>query len=677
MSTLEIIKNLLATQLSFSFIGKRTKKVFIWKPFVRMKDWMEEHLILTMSARNGKFQTKYKPHSIGIFEDIDKADVQIVTLKSSSQVIKTTIGIGFILKHIDTDANNSMIMIPTEAGRTSYSENILKPKVEGCPIVKKKLMDYKIAEKTRDNSFIYRFAGGLLNLKGSNDPKSISAKYMLFDEVSEFIRGKVGEALERGKTFLEAGGKALIVSTQEHENDEINFYFNTSEVKKQYFMFCIHCKEHYYPGVEHLKYPTEKEYKEALGIERELESFETVGDYLPYARERASLKCPHCEKHMSNEDRRKAILDGKTKWVQVVAHKTEEGIVYKVAENPKDKYKTVGFDINTLCIDDVPLSELVEKIVKASVSLDEEGQLDFFYRGYLNRIYKRDIKQAEQTDMLLLGNKLKEWVIPKDTVKVYLTIDNQIDYLFAQVTAVGYGVVPHIIYFGRIETWSDAEELWNICQYMEDEDGESWMVSKMMIDRRGYNEGQVSRTDEADQFVNYMTQIWGEDRIYGGEGHASLTGGKSFTVVNHKDYSNQREELKVKIIKFSNLYIKNQLFRSIDRAILKAKALTEEDDGFNYTSKLLYINQTNIDRDAKGTDNLSLTKMLTAEVLDYAKNIKTGKLALEKSWIPIRKRNDAIDTTSMALAFAEMDKIVLIKKPSSKVIDFSGVMNMS
>jgi len=665
----DTVKAILTASLKFSYAGKRTKRVFLWKPFVAMKDWMEESLILTMSARNGKFQTKYKPHSIGIFEDIDKAGVQITTLMSSSQVIKTTIGIGFILKHIDTDANNSMIMIPTEAGRTNYSENILKPKIEGCPAVKKKLMDYQIAEKTRNNSFIYRFAGGLLNLKGSNDAKSISVKYALFDEVADFTRGKVGEALERMKTFLEAGGKALIVSTQEHEDDEINFYLNTSEVKKQYFMYCIHCEEHYYPEITHLKYPTEKEYKDAFKIEKDLEVYEIIGDYLPYARERASLQCPHCEKRMSNIQRKKAILDGKAKWVQVVAITTEEGIVYKVAEKPKENYKTVGFDINTLCIDDVPMSELVEKVVKASISHNEETELDFFYRGYLNRIYKRNIKQADQDDMLLLGNNLKEWVVPKDVVKLYLTIDNQMDYLFAQVTAVQYGVVLNIMFFGRIETWNDAEELWNICQYLEDEDGETYMTSKMGIDRRGYNEGQISRTDEADAFVNYMTQKWGEDRIYGMEGHPGLAGGKAFEVKNHKDYSNQRHELKVKIIKFSNLYIKNQLFRGMERTILKEKAQTEEDDGFNYNGKLFYINQDNIDRDTKGVTNLSLTKMLTAEVLDYAKHPKTGKIATEKSYIPTRKRNDAIDTTVMAHTFIEMDKIILMKKPAGENLE--------
>jgi len=679
LKILAILKRIFLTPLKFSYAGKRTKRVFVWKHFVTMKDWMEEHLVLTMSARNGKFQTKYKPHAVGIFEDIDKAGVQKVTLMSSSQVIKTTIGIGFILKYIDTDANNSMIMIPKESGRTNYSENILKPKIEGCPTVKKKLMDYQITEKTRSNSFIYRFAGGLLNLKGSNDPKSISVKYALFDEVADFMRGKVGEALERMKTFIEAGGKALIVSTQEHANDEINHYFNSSEVKKQYRIHCIHCKEHYYPEITHIKYPSQKEYKETHNIERELQVYEIIGDYLPFARERASLECPACNKRMDNEQRRRVILDGKCRWVQVVAITTEEGIRYEVAEKQKEKYKTVGFDINTLCIDDVPLSELVEKIIQASASQDEDTDLDFFYRGYLNRIYKREHIQSSQDDMLLLGNNVPEWTIPKDTIRVYMTIDNQKDYLFVQITAFTYGMNPHIVYFGSIENWLQAEELWESCQYLKDEDGIEHSASAMMVDRRGYNEGEVSRTDEADAFVGYMTQKWGEDRIYGGEGHPSAIDGKAYAIKNHKDYSNSRKELKVKVIKFSNINYKDQLFRSMNRGILKAKAVHEDDAGYNYEGKMLFINQNNIERDKKELVNTSLTRMLTAEVLGFHKNTKTGKIATIESYIPVRKRNDAIDTTCMALVLADKDKLILKKKPSGENLAsaLAGIGNLS
>jgi len=61
--------------------------------------------------------------------------------------------------------------------------------------------------------------------------------------------------------------------------------------------------------------------------------------------------------------------------------------------------------------------------------------------------------------------------------------------------------------------------------------------------------------------------------------------------------------------------------------------------------------------------------MLTAEVFDHAKHPKTGKLALEKSWIPTRKRNDAIDTSTMALTLAEKDKVALMKKPSGENLE--------
>ena len=48
--------------------------------------------------------------------------------------------------------------------------------------------------------------------------------------------------------------------------------------------------------------------------------------------------------------------------------------------------------------------------------------------------------------------------------------------------------------------------------------------------------------------------------------------------------------------------------------------------------------------------------------------IKNGKLAKEKSWVPIRKRNDAIDTTAMAIVLSEKDKVSLMRQTSSENI---------
>ena len=93
------------SDIRFTYIGQRVKRVFQWQPFQKMQPWFEDNVILNRSARAGKFQTRYVPHAIEIFEDIDKQGVNIVTLKSASQVIKTTIGMGFIMKYGQNDGS--------------------------------------------------------------------------------------------------------------------------------------------------------------------------------------------------------------------------------------------------------------------------------------------------------------------------------------------------------------------------------------------------------------------------------------------------------------------------------------------------------------------------------------------------------------------------------------------
>jgi len=105
-----------------------------------------------------------------------------------------------------------------------------------------------------------------------------------------------------------------------------------------------------------------------------------------------------------------------------------------------------GADMNSFGSYFVTFEDMVENLIKAD---EDPIKKDKLYRGWFNRFYEGDVETVDESDMLLLGNGVKEWVVPKDTVKIYLTIDNQMDYLFAQVTAVGYGVVPHVMFFGR------------------------------------------------------------------------------------------------------------------------------------------------------------------------------------------------------------------------------------
>jgi len=668
--------------MRFTFIGRRVKRIFEWQNFIRMRDWFESNVILNRSARSGKFQSRYVPHADEIFEDIDRQEVTIVTLKSASQVIKTTIGMGFILKYIDTDPTDSMIMIPRASDLKIYSENKLKAFIEGVPIVKRKFLDFKSTEKVRDNSYIYRFAGGVLNLLSSNNPKMISVKYALFDEVSEFSRGKVGEALERMKSYLMFGYKALLVSTQEHEDDEINFYFNSSEVKKQYFMYCKGCKGHFYPDERHIKYLSVVEYKAEVGIDEkyELKSYEIISDYMPYVAKRGYLECPHCNHHIEDTERKVSILTKKLKWFQVVPiSKDEEGgvVEYEVAQKPKTTYSTVGFDVNTLCMYNVPLSESIGKLIKASVSKDKDIELDYFYRGYLNKIYKPNKADVlSKNDILLLSNGLERGVVPNDTWRLILTADNQKDHLFYKVIAIGYDNYEHTVQHGKLQGYGDNEDFDALEELMfsdfYDENGEVRYIDNVGIDRRGYvsEKDGIDRIADVDAFVLKMINrlklqgvVEYETFIFAMQGVANIAGDKYYKF-NKVKRQFQDEEVELNILVHNNLLVKNRLNSLLTRSIDKAKAKDGE-DALNYDRELYYINQDIVDDAiAKGKSTAEdYERMMTSEQFGF--EVIDGRTAKQKSWFKRQgiKRNDYWDCSAMGVALAIMLGIEFAVRP--------------
>jgi len=523
----------------------------------------------------------------------------------------------------------------------------------------KKFEDYKETERIRTKGAIKKVPGGNFIFKGSNAKarKSDTSPFMVLDEIGEMPEGAVSEFMERTKAFDEFYPKVVGVSTIVHPKDEICTHFDSCSVKIEWHFICMKCKNNFYPDEKYFKFISKKDYLKENNLD---EDTMILNKYIDEVRKTVHVECPHCSHKITTSEKREMVLNDYMDWFI----KKEDGS-YEVLEVEKlTTEASFGADMNSLGSLFVKFETLADKIVREG---DSEAKLDKIYRNWFNRFYKKKIKQADQSDMLLLGNNIDEWVVPPDTQRIYVTIDNQINYFYAQVTAFGYGVNPHVMYFERIESWNDVEDLWEKCQYLESADGDTHMASAMMIDRRGYNENGVSRTDEADDFIDYMTRKWGEDRVYAGEGHPSITGNKALEVKNLKDTSSKRKELKVKVIKFSNIYIKDMLFRMIDRTILKVKAEKEEDEGFFYTEKLFYINQTLIDQDMQGTTAESITRMLRAEVLDYAVS-KAGKVAVEKSYVQIHKRNDAIDTSSMAIALSIKDKLAMDRKPSTKNI---------
>ena len=694
------------------FAGKRTRKIAKWIKFTPMGEWFEENIKLLKGNVRGNFRIKTAPHLRVMFEALDRTEVQVVTLKSASQVQKTSFGLGALMKWIDTDYHDLFCMLPRANDIKKFLEFKITPMIQGTSSVKTKMEDYNQDEKTRKNSHFYKTAQNLLAIISANDTKSITAKYMLFDEASEFDASIIMEALERAKTYALSGYKALIVSTQIHVNDAINYFFDTSEVKMQYFMYCIHCKGHYYPEPQHIKYKSVDEYKKEHGIkpETKLTANEIQSDYKPYASKDPHLECPHCQGLMNDMERRNAILSDKLKWFQVTAVQVDDDdIVYQVAKKPKEEYSSVGFDINTLCIANVPLKTFVQKEIECEYASPHEkySLYEKLYVGYYNKIYqKKSMEIVKKNDILLLDNGIRSGIIPKDHAGLHLGVDLQKNRLYYTVGSIQYGMKLNIIAHGELMSEDMGMDFIQLEDIIEmdffDEDGEVHKIQSVGIDIRGFGAetptGElISRRAEAWNFIQqYIEKLedWGvtnaDNFIYPTMGFDKLPKDEAYreTIRSYSKADEALEESskrKLKVLDFSNIQIKARLFNMIERTIKKVNAdIGDREAG--YDRELFYIN-SDIVMDAEARKDLPMERRgdkhsfeahMVSERLTY-KIGKNGKPAPTQTYEKIYDgvRNDYLDCCCSIIVQAMHKKTANAVKPPPPQDDTSRVSRIA
>ncbi len=689
---------------TLSFLSSGVTSILKWQPFIDSRTWMEKELRLIKGKIQGSFSADRMPHTIEIFEDIDKQSVVTVTLMWASQTAKTTFGIGNIFKLSDTEKADALIMFPRESELKKMYDNKVKPLLDGCKALIDKIKLNEQEERKKTRSFGINLGGVILNILATNNTKSVSTKFNLFDEVVEFAVGKLEEAMERAKSFNGSGEKYIITSTQhptKNGDDVINYFYNISEVKKQYWMCCIYCEEHFYPEPETLIFPSIAEWKKDIGLEEDYEpnKYELSATYSAWIIEKTRLRCPHCSQDMDNDQRKKQILDKKCKWFQVEPQTIDEnGIVatWKKAIKPKTEYKSVGTDVNTLCIEGYNMGDIAQKIVQNEYSRSKIAQMQMLYVGYFNRIYRTNIKKRESAEILLLSNGLKGWIIPKDTAKLYFIVDTQKDHYWWMVMAVQWGRKYNVVAHGRADEDAQLEEL--MFRSNKTEDGGHKYIDRAYIDMRGYqreektdSDGEViqSKINTTDRIREFIIQtnikartngfikrdehiLWGtmgREKIGISDkelGDATSRGespvGNPYLIKTMENKENA--ELTYKVMFISNLAAKTELFVAINDNIDNFKNIVEGKEPISI-SNLFFINE-DMRQDELGKPNprdTDFSRMMTAEIYDY--DIKNGKLKEYRTYIRLRKRNDQLDNAATAQAASMYDNIGIGLKPQN------------
>jgi phage terminase large subunit GpA-like protein len=571
--------------MSYSHNGQIFKRVLKWSKYRPSTKWAEEEIILSNEASpiTGKFSFDETPHLKEILNDRENDNVEEQFIFTATQWGKTQTLFIQAGKMLDDGDGKGMLVIPTQDMVPTYVKEKIDPFLNSINAIKSKIENKRVETKAgKLESALKVTPASSLRIAGNtaHTRSSFTVKNLFMDEVRLFKSGDVEELRGRTKAFEKYGRKILGVSSKESDSCEATLTYKKMECKKVHHTYCSDCEEMFYAGSKEFGLISVEDYKKLHEIEdTEFEEYK----YKKYAIDNIHIQCPECGYKITNDEREKDIREGRTKFI--------------VTQGDPKKDKSIGYKSNTLYSLLTTLEAIASEIIDAGQDIDKLSRL---YRDYFNEIYIQNATHIDIQEFLSISNGLKTGVIPKNTWKIILGIDNQKDHLYFELNAYQYGSIKNVVKYGKVygygigEDWEFMREI--IKTPLIDEDGNTRYIDYVGVDRRGYNQDDYARTDEANQFIISIME-WQEengiegDFIYGIEGVPKISGDMYFKVREDKENTTESGK-KVKVISMSNLKVKNRLSLHIGRSINKA---TGDEKASKYTTKLMYINQDIVD----------------------------------------------------------------------------------
>ncbi len=636
------------------FISKNAINIFSYFKKQKHISFFEKNIFLTSGATQGFFSTKTAPHTKFVLELADNENISIINLMWSSQTKKTTTAMGIIFKNMVESYDNAFIMFPKANALPKLIKHKVEPALKGCLPLRGLVEKYREDEGKRKNTFHYETPKNILSIFSPADTKSVTARWMMFDEIAEMHVSVISEAEERAKTYKDIGYKSIRVSTQVSEDDAINYSFNASEAKFMYMMRCPKCNHLFYPAPHHLKTISIDEYRNG----REVDKFELLSKYVPFASKHAYLECEQCGYKIYDSERVRIIDNNECEWVEVnVVQKKDSNFVFEIAEQKTPYFESVGLAVNTMCMSDVPMKEFIRKEIEAFVAEpdDREHLYEKYYAGDWNILYKSQTKEEYKAkDILKISNGLNRGEVRDDTNAIHIQVDLQHNRLYIVVAGVRYGngMVMDIIDYEEVYNesigadWFYLEEL--LDKRWVKKNGDEMTFRSCGIDIKGFSQTEATRSYEAMRFIakyqeklNSFGVLETDSIIYATVGLDKVPdAGSSYIEKKKKVETEDGGRAEIKVIHFSNFKIKSMYFNMLNRAIKKANGEDIKD------VSLLYINN-DIVEEAMTAENINSRNIFINHMISehLAKEVKEGKVSKEERYIKKYSgiRNDYLD----------------------------------
>lgn len=659
----------------FSYMSEKIISSLVWSEELSTARWCEENIYLgrLVTPYQGMMSFDRTPWIREILDDWDKTWIEQYNIMASTQVGKTTIEFCCITKELDTDPCMMSLAVASDKEIPGLLRKKINPFFEGIRTLQDKMQIYVSDEKKRTLDAIKQVPGGMWVILGNTEKnrKGDSVQKIFMDEVSLFAKGDVKEWIGRTKFYEKTGRKIFIISSRDHEEDEMEINYENSYCKKSLMIECQGCKEYFYPGSEHFVYMTEKEYKDI----NEIEIIENRNDYKREAILTAHVEC-ECGHKTTSQGLEDLIRNKKVKLV--VTEGSEDDTIY-------------GYKLNALATGLTKYSTIAEALIEAGSDFTEINRI---YKDYFNEIYKEDHASVASTDVVSLSNGYEEFIVPDDTIGLYMGVDSQKGYYWVTIIAIEYGIKSHLVWCGRVEDESTIEAFMDREYFHQDGTKYNQGIRRAYHDWQGYktpkkeiltndDTGEVIESTVLDmpqrvkEFALRMMEKYGAnqdglERYYAVRGEQFIANDEPFkyttTSVIIPGY---KEERKVKSLRINTTAMKSAFMSSLVRNIAKVNAKDEEDLAFSYEERLHFINETLADKlkNRKKAINTDYDRQITSETYTNHLNDK-GKPSPYKYWDGNRD-NHFLDTNSYIQVAIYQDNLTSMRKPIKTKEKFS------
>jgi phage terminase large subunit GpA-like protein len=372
-------------------------------PLLTVSEWSDENRYLSSesSAEPGRWRTDRTPYLKKILDCLSPTSTykKVVAQKASQQGFSEA-GLNCIGTYMDISPCPIMYIMPTVNMAKGLSKSRLKPMIENCPTLNKKIRPAR--ERDADNTVLEKsFAGGILILTGANSAAELASRpirVLILDEVDRYPIDVDNEgspmdlAITRTLTF---GNRKIFILSTPTITGASAIENEIEDTDKQMFFVPLPC----------------------CGVPQVLE-FEQLR-WTPGKPSTVKYECKHCGG--LTEERHKAKFLAAGEWI--------------ATEPEKSNKDTIGFIINGLYS---PLGWLSWKDIVKEFEAAKEDTTKM--KTFVNT--KLGLPYAEKTDAPAwenLYNRREDYpigIVPNEVVFLTSGVDVQRDRL--EIEVVGW-----------------------------------------------------------------------------------------------------------------------------------------------------------------------------------------------------------------------------------------------